>query len=153
MTTRNLYILATVALTLIASGCEELPSDPTPSQQIVGDWKSSKVGAAFTPASSMEFNFKASGDVTVIIDALTFMGTYTTIGSSFSVDVREINITINGRGSFTGIYQITGSQMKLELVPDPVPAGTAAPTPMEGIGSTTIGGVKTTTYVTELQRK
>lgn len=145
-------ILLVPVLGLALAACEELPSDPTPNQQIVGEWKASKIGAAFTPASSIEVNFKTSGDVTFLIDGATVLGTYTTTASSINTDIREISLSMTGMGDMIGIYTITGSQMKLELVPDPFSAGDP-PTPMGGIGSTMLGGVKTNVYVTELQRK
>lgn len=150
MTSTRILLIPILGLSLAA--CEELPSDPTPNQQIVGEWKASKIGTAFAPATSIDVNFKTSGDATFLIDGVTVLGTYTTTASGINADIREISLSITGLGDMIGIYTIVGSQMKLELVPDPFAAGDP-PTPMEGIGSTKIGGVRTSTYVTELQRK
>lgn len=151
-------MISKLILSLAISGlvgvtaCEELPSDPTPNLQIVGEWKASTIGTAFAPASSIEVNFKTSGDVTFLIDGATVLGTYTTTASSINMNLREITLSLTGLGDMIGIYTISGSQMKLEVVPDPFAAGDP-PTPVGGIGSTKIGGVETNSYVTELQRK
>lgn len=153
MILRTLVASSAILSAWVVGGCEELPSDPTPSQQIVGEWKASKIGQVFAAAVDLDVNFKTSGDLTMIIDGLPYNGTYATTGSSIVGDIREIAMSVSGVGSMVGIYSISGSQMRLEVVPDPVTPGIGAPTPAGGIGSTTVGGVRTNAYVTEMQRK
>jgi hypothetical protein len=146
-------IVALLMMMIAASGCEDLPTDPTPSQRILGDWKSSKVGAAFTPAADVDIEFKVNGELTASIDGgARQAGSYTTLPSSTSVSIRTIDMSI-GLATYKGIYDINGTEMKLEVVSKSSPPTIEAPTDVEGIGSTRVNGVKTMDYVTVMQRQ
>lgn len=149
---RFVSILAVLAVVVVA-GCEDSPSDPT-GQPIVGTWKASKVGDAFM-VSPMEAEFQSDGDVSIELGSDTWTGTYSTSGSSASSSVREITISVTSPAakSFSGIYTISGSQMKLEVVPVPAPSNVTAPDAALGIGSTKVDGSSTNDYVTEMQKQ
>ena len=151
---RRFLSVLTVLAVVVLAGCEDSPSDPT-AQPIVGSWKGSKVGDAFIGASSMEVEFTSSGSFTMELGSTTWSGSYTTSGSSSNSSVR--NITINASSpssmSFSGIYTISGSQMKMEVVPIPLPNGITPPDAEIGIGSTEVNGSVTNDYVTELQKQ
>jgi hypothetical protein len=89
------------------------------------------------------------------LQSITWSGSYTTSGSASSSTIRNIviNATSPASASFSGIYTISGSQMKLEVVSVPPPNGVTAPDATGGIGSTAVNGTATNDYVTELQKQ
>lgn len=145
-----LYALTFVAIIALA-GCEDTPVDPA-EESLIGTWKSSKVGATFPGASEVEIEFKSGGAMTFTSGGMATTGTYSTSGSSGSSGIREISITLP-QLAYKGIYQITGNQMKLELVLNPEPSGVEGPDAVSGMGSTTILGAKTNAYITEMQKQ
>jgi hypothetical protein len=142
-----------LAVVLIA-GCDDSPSDPNV-QPIVGTWKASKIGQVFTGASDLTVEFTSSGSLSIAMGSESWSGSYRTSGTSSSSSIRHIDITVSDpvSRSFSGIYTVSGSQLKLELVPSPAPNGVTAPDAALGIGSTTVNGSSTNDYVTELQKQ
>lgn len=141
-----LYAIALLAVILVA-GCEENPSNPE-GQPIVGTWVSTKVGKAFEPVNSVEFEFDDDGTFMMTSSGGTTSGTYTTSGSSASASIRSITINSTSPSStLTGIYRINGNQMHLEVVGSPLPVGVVGPDAADGIGSTTVNGSQTQDYV------
>jgi hypothetical protein len=151
---RRILSALTILAVVIFAGCEDSPSDPT-GQPIVGSWKSSKVGDAFPGASNVEAEFTSTGSVTMEVGGQTWTGSYTTSGSASSSTVRNIviNVTSPASMSLSGIYTISGSQMKLEVVTVPPPTGVVGPDASLGIGSTTVNGSTTNDFVTEMQKQ
>ncbi len=150
---RVLIPIAALLVMLVASGCEDLPTDPTPSQRILGDWKSSKVGLAFSPSAVFDIEFRVNGELSASIDGgARQAGSYTTLPSASSISIRSIDMSI-GLAAYKGIYDINGTEMKLEIVSKSAPSTIEAPTDVEGIGSTRVNGTKTMDYVTVMQRQ
>lgn len=150
---RRLFYAVTLLAIVVFAGCTEAITDPTVTP-IVGTWKASNTGAAF-PGSNIEFTF-GSGS-TVEVDGTTggdMSGTFTTAASSSTPSIREITMTMTSPTSMTmkGIYEINGSEMKLEVVPTSA-SGVTAPYPEGGIGSTEKNGSKTNEYITVLQKQ
>lgn len=144
--------LAVVMVFAIAS-CSDSVTEPG-GQAIVGTWKASKKGLTFgVGISVLTLEFKDNGTYTVDADGIPASGTYVTAGNSASSTIRDITMNDGSGAVFKGIYEINGNQMKLELILSPTPAGLTAPDAAAGIGSTAIGGAKTTVYVTECQKQ
>ena len=140
-------------LGLVLAACDDSPSEPG-SQPIVGTWKTSKTGLAFSGTSSKPtFTFSSDGSMKIDdLNGVDVTGSYSTSGSSASSTIREITMSMSGM-TFSGIYLIDGSQMKLEVVPVPPPSGITGPSVVGGIGSTTVSGQVTSEWVTELQKQ
>lgn len=150
---KTLYALAALAVMVIA-GCEDTPSDPA-NQPIVAEWKASRIGQAFSPASDLELHFDADGSLHGNLGTSDITGTYTTAGVSSSSTMRTItmNVTAPVPMSMVGIYEITGNQMKMEVVPNDATDNITGPDATVGFGSTKEGSASAgNKYVTELQK-
>ncbi|MEO5931573.1 MAG: hypothetical protein ABIR47_16685 [Candidatus Kapaibacterium sp.] len=145
------YVVAVLALiAVVFTGCQDSPLSPS-SQPIIGQWSASKVGNAFI--GSLDVEFKSDGTFTMQTAGSTLAGTFTTSGDATSSTVRNITMNVTSPASaFVGIYEITGNEMKLEVVHNPPPANITSPDPTGGIGSTTVDGKKTVDYVSVLTK-
>jgi hypothetical protein len=151
---KTLFGLLAAVMMVAAVGCTDTLTEPG-SSAIIGEWKASKVGEEFQPASSLTIEFKSNGTFTMDVDGSSVSGTYSTAGASASSTIRDItiNATSPANATMKGIYQINGSQMKLEVVTYPTVTGVVLPDAALGMGSTTVNGSKTNDYITELQKQ
>ena len=151
---KTLYALAALAVMVLA-GCEDTPSDPA-NQPIVAEWKASRIGEAFSPATELELHFDADGTMHGTMGSANITGAYSTTGASGSSTVRNITLTATApfAMNMVGIYEITGNQMKLEVVPNDATDNITPPEAILGIGSTKEGASSAgNKYVTELQKQ
>lgn len=140
---RTLYVLAALTVVVI-SGCEDTPSDPG-NAAIVAEWKATRIGEAFSPASELELHFESDGNLHGKLGSVDITGTYTTEGSSSSSTIRGITLDMNTPLDikFVGIYQVDGSKLTLEVVPDNASDDITPPEAAVGFGSTKDNGTPT----------
>jgi hypothetical protein len=154
---RFAYLIAPIiALALGLAACSDSPTEPA-AQPIVGTWKTSKAGLAFWgPSPNPTITFAGDGSLKIDdLNGVDLKGSYSTSGSSASSTIRDITMTITSPASmsFTGIYEISGSQMKLEIIPVPAPDGITPPNAVSGMGSTKANGATTNAWVNEMQKQ
>lgn len=138
---RALYAVALLAMVAIA-GCEDSPTDPA-NEAIMGGWTATRVGDGFPGATpkTLTLQFESGGDLGGTLNGQTIDGTYSTSGSSTSSDIRGITMSLTTpvTMTFTGIYQINGTEMQLEVAPSGV-ATVTPPDAAAGFGSTKVNG-------------
>lgn len=138
---RVLYAVAVLAMVAIV-GCEDSPADPA-NEAIVGGWTASRVGDGFpgTTPKTLTLRFESGGDLTGTLNGQTIDGTYSTSGSSSSSDIRGITMALTAPMAMTvtGIYQINGNAMQLEVAPSGI-ATVTPPDATAGFGSTKVNG-------------
>lgn len=160
---KKFAVTAMLALAVVACGDDEDDgTGPQQQDEIVGTWASK--GTAVAPGlraapfntDSIVATFNANGTYEVRQFAggqsqpITLTGSYTA-GTGARGTVRSITANqTQGSVTSTGIFQVTGTTMKYEIIQtSPALAGVTAPTVAGGFGSTTVGGVQTGTYWTQ----
>jgi|GEM_PF-5349685 len=123
-------LLTLLAVAVLAAGCDESLNDPA-TDQLVGTWVASKLGATFSGSSMLELEFK-SGGALVVTQGTEQDGTYSATSSSADPDIRNISLTYGG-STVIGVYKIESGTMRLELVPS---TATTKPSAELGVGST-----------------
>lgn len=137
---RTLYLLAALAVVAI-TGCEETPSDPG-NEAIMAEWKATRIGEAFSPASELELHFESGGNLHGKLGTMDITGTYSTSGSSATSSIRQITLdmTLPLDVTLVGIYQVDGNKLTLEVVPDNANDDITPPDAAAGFGSTKDNG-------------
>lgn len=149
--------VALVALSFTVAACDTAEDTPDEKAQaeLVGTWKSEGqaqvapglyANSAF-PTRKIVATFNANGSYSVVATSdagvnVTFTGTYAVTASSNGT-IR--NVTLNQSApsavTSTGIYQVTGSTLKYEVIQTaPALQGFTAPTAAAGFGSTAYNG-------------
>lgn len=126
MSLRVLAIPILAIASLALSSCEDLPSDPTPSQRIFGRWAttdSTKIAPHFRAlgAQGIEMEFESEGTYTVRFSGTPHMnGTYLTRPGVFDDRERgvEMRVPTGTTGTYFGAYRIDGDTMLIEIVPN-----------------------------------
>lgn len=150
------YAVLALAFVVMA-GCEDLPSDPTPSQAIVGTWTvtSTSLAKHFRDmgATALEAEFLSDNDFTLTFTgAPNISGTYVTEASPISSTQRSITLT-SSSGNYKGTYETSSTTLKLEIAPDPVPGGVTPPDASLSIPNARRNGVATTDFYSVLSKK
>jgi|GEM_PF-5485652 len=154
-----LLLLASVLWT----GCDDLPSDPTPSQRIFGRWvsiDSTQVAAHFRGmgARQMQMEFESDGLYTVRFSGTPRLnGSYLTrpgIGVLSDLQ-RAIEMTVSGgaTGNYAGAYRIEGDTMLIEIVPASESGMTSTPDEDRPLPNAVRNGQATTDYISRLVRE
>jgi hypothetical protein len=157
--TRKIMAAALVALMAAACGSDDDTVGPAPQDPIVGTWVSAgtNVAAGLRAApfnvDSIRATFNANNSYTVQqysggqSTPVVLTGSYQA-GAGAAGTIRSIvaNQT-EGSVTSTGIFQVTGTTMRYEIIQTtPALQGVNPPTVAGGFGSTTIGGQATGQY-------
>lgn len=171
---KKLLLLLTLAFAVVFTSCkkdDDSPSAATTTEPIVGTWLCTGAnvpyGLRVAPFKVVKITatFNANKSYTVVqVDSsntsTTFTGTYSATASSYKDTVSAsatkgatiYDIVANQSSpstvTSTGIFAISGSNMKYEIIQTtPALSGVSAPTAAGGFGSTMIGATKYAIYV------
>lgn len=154
MSTKWMAVAAVAALGMAACGGSDSGTNPTPKDEIVGTWLSTganiPLGLRMTPikAKNIVATFNANNTYTVVStdsanNNTTMTGTWSAgaIGTTGALRAITVNQSQPNALTSTGIFQVTGTTMKYEVIQTtPAIQGVTAPTVAGGFGSSAYNG-------------
>ena len=154
------FLLLLLLPALMGSGCEDLPSDPTPSQRIFGRWGTSDtmlIAPHFRTqgVKSIDMQFESDGLFTVRSSGTPILnGSYLTRPSLSNGAQRSIEMAVTGgsTGNYEGAYRIVGDTMFIEIVPASLAGEVTTPDVEQPLPNSRHFGQPTVEFISRLVR-